>query len=290
VEEWLTDGRKLTERYIGEAMGEPLSFEVHSQKWGYPKTRGNLGRVRSRLKKFHEMEGYRDPVIIKLNPGSYVPVIAPNPVSTSVPDLEPVVERLVLGAKTALDARSLRGAWRALACYQQMPLSTGNPRHTANTVFIPVAAGTVIPSGVSVVRPLMDTAREQIRASGVEPWEWTFAEACGKTCFELRWQEALDLMGVAVTNSQARRRILGGTRRCLPAGAEWRKPSIFSIQPCATFCAPISLPGAILQRFKSWPGVSTTRRKYSPVASISRPRTIRQLRSIRRCSWKRRIA
>lgn len=203
VDEWLADGGKnLTERYIGEATGEPLTFEGHSSKWGYPKTRGNLGHVRSRLKKFHETAGYRDPVIIKLNPGSYIPVIARNPVSTLVPDLEPEVARLVLRAKTALDARTLRGAWRALQYYQQMPLSGGNPRHTANMVFIPMAAGPIIPGAVAAMRPLMAPASEQMRASGIEPWEWTFADACAKACFEYRWQEALDLMSVAVTNSQ----------------------------------------------------------------------------------------
>jgi tetratricopeptide (TPR) repeat protein len=203
VEEWLTDGgKKLSERYIGEAMGEPLTFEEHSSKWGYPKTRGNLGHVRSRVKKFHETDGYRDQVIIKLNPGSYVPVIMRNPVSTSVPDLEPEVARLVLRAKTALDARTLRGAWRALQYYQQMPLSTGNPRHTANMVFIPMAAGPVIPGAVAAMRPMIDPAREQMRASGVEPWEWIFADACAIACFEHRWQEALDALTVAVKNSQ----------------------------------------------------------------------------------------
>ncbi len=81
VEEYLFDGgRQLTERYIGAAMGEPLTFEEHSGKWGHPKTRANLGHVRKHLRKYHETEGYRDRVIIKLNPGSYVPVIASNPI------------------------------------------------------------------------------------------------------------------------------------------------------------------------------------------------------------------
>jgi tetratricopeptide (TPR) repeat protein len=83
-----------------------------------------------------------------------------------------------------------------------MPLSTGNPRHTANMLFIPIAAGPVIPGAVAAMRPLTDPAREQIRASGVEPWEWTFAEACAKACYEHRWQEALDLLAIAVKNSQ----------------------------------------------------------------------------------------
>jgi tetratricopeptide (TPR) repeat protein len=203
LEEWIADGgEKLTERYIGEAVGEPLTFEVHSQKWGYPKTRANLAHVRKQLKKFYETDGYRNQVIIKLNPGSYVPVIAPNPGSSSGPDLAPEVAGLVLRAKTALDTRSIRGAWRALQYYQKMPFSSGNPRHTANMAFIPVAAGSTVPGAMAAIRPLIEPARAQLRAVGVEPWEWTFADACTKACYEYRWHEALDLLGIAVTNSQ----------------------------------------------------------------------------------------
>ena len=130
VEEWLKDGgNQLTEKYIGEALNdEPLTLEPDTGKYGYPKTRANLGHVRSRLRKYYETEGYRDPLIIKLNPGSYAPVIAYNTVPNTMPDLEPAIERLILRAKTALDARTLRGAWRAMHYYDQIPVSLDSPR------------------------------------------------------------------------------------------------------------------------------------------------------------------
>jgi hypothetical protein len=92
VEEWLKDGgQNLSEMDIGGTLqDEPLTLEEVTskyekpgekagEKWGYPKTRANLGHVRNRLKEYYETEGYRDPVIIKLNPGSYAPVIKYNP-------------------------------------------------------------------------------------------------------------------------------------------------------------------------------------------------------------------
>jgi hypothetical protein len=141
VEEWLKDeGENLSEMYIGGSLqDEPLTLEEITrksdkpgektgEKWGYPKTRANLGHVRNRLRKYYEIEGYRDPVIIKLNPGSYAPVIAYNSVSTAMPDLPPEVARLILRAKTAIDGRTLRGAWRALRYYLQIPQDLGNTR------------------------------------------------------------------------------------------------------------------------------------------------------------------
>src|ERR1700761_4906612 len=67
VEEWLKDGgEQLSEMYIGGALqDEPLTLEEITrksdkpgektgEKWGYPKTRANLGHVRNRLRKYYE--------------------------------------------------------------------------------------------------------------------------------------------------------------------------------------------------------------------------------------------
>jgi len=204
VEEWLVDGgSKLTLSYIGKCLNdELLTFEEDSDRWGYPKTRANLAHVRKRLRRYYETEGYRDRVIIKLNPGSYAPVIAYNPVSTAIPDLDPAVARLILRAKTALDLRTLRGAWRALHYYGQIPLNLGNSRQVANSVFIPMAAASIIPSCVTAIRALVDVAIAHVKQSGVAPWECIFAEACAYACYEHQWQKSLDLFEVAITASQ----------------------------------------------------------------------------------------
>jgi tetratricopeptide (TPR) repeat protein len=204
VEEWRRDGgAKLTLRYIAESLkDEPLTFEEDSDKWGYPKTRANLGHVRNRLRGHYESEGYRDRVIIKLNPGSYTPSIAYNPVSTGVADLDPAVARLILRAKTAIDLRTLRGAWKALHYYTQIPLNLENPRQIANSIFIPMAAAPMIPSSVTAVQALVEPALAHIKQSGSEPWESIFAEACSQVCFKHQWQKALDMFEVAIAVSQ----------------------------------------------------------------------------------------
>ena len=204
VEEWLADGgRKLTLSYIGESLkDEPLTFEDDSDKWSYPRTRANLAHVRKRLRTYYETGGYRDRVIVKLNPGSYAPVIAYNPVSAAIPDLDPAVARLVLRAKTALDLRTLRGGWRALHYYGQIPLNLENPRQVANVVFIPMAAASIIPSSVIAIRPLVDVALAHVKQSGSAPWEGIFAEACGCACYEHQWQKSLGLFETAITASQ----------------------------------------------------------------------------------------
>lgn len=198
---------KLTLSYIGESLqDEPLTFEEDSDRWGYPKTRANLAHVRNRLRKYYETEGYRDPVIVKLNPGSYAPEIAHNPVSTAIPDLDPAVARLILRAKTALDLRTLRGAWRALHYYLQIPLNLENPRQVANNIFIPMAAAAIIPSTVTAIRELVVVAIAHVKQSGIEPWESIFAEACGAACYRHEWQKSLALFELAITASQGEAR------------------------------------------------------------------------------------
>jgi tetratricopeptide (TPR) repeat protein len=219
VEEWLKDeGANLSEMYIGDSLkDETLTLEEITrksdepgektgEKWGYPKTRANLGHVRNRLRKYYETEGYRDPVIIKLNPGSYAPVIAYNSVSTAMPDLPPEVARLILRAKTAIDGRTLRGAWRALRYYLQIPQDLENPRQVANSVFIPMAVGSIIPSTPAAIRPLAEAAIAHLKQSGAAPWEGIFAEACGEACYSHNWQAALKLFDLADTNSQGEAR------------------------------------------------------------------------------------
>jgi hypothetical protein len=219
VEEWLKDGgENLSEMYIGGSLQDErltleevtrkyeTSGEKAGEKWGYPKTRANLGHVRNRLKEYYETEGYRHPVIIKLNPGSYSPVIEYNPRSTAMPDLDPEVARLILRAKTAIDARTLRGAWRALRYYLQIPHDLDNPRQVANSVFIPMAVAPIIPSTVAAIRPLAEAAIAHLKRSGAAPWEGIFAEACGEACYRHNWQASLELFELADTNSQGEAR------------------------------------------------------------------------------------
>ncbi len=219
VEEWFKDkGKNLSEMYIGGSLqDEELTLEEVTrksnkpgektgEKWSYPKTWANLGHVRNRLKQYYETDGYRDPVIIKLNPGSYAPVIAYNSVSTAMPDLPPEVARLILRAKTAIDGRTLRGAWRALRYYLQIPQDLGNPRQVANSVFIPMAVGSIIPSTPAAIRPLAEAAIAHLKQSGTAPWEAIFAEACGEACYVHNWKESLKLFELADTNSQGETR------------------------------------------------------------------------------------
>jgi hypothetical protein len=152
VNEWIADrGDKLTLAYIAKSLKyEPKTYEPDSLKWGYPKTRANLAHVRNRLRKYFESDGYRDPVIIKLNPGSYVPEIAYNPITTDIPAVEPEVARLILRAKTAIDMRTIRAARRALDYYGRIPFSSTNARQMANLMFIPMAVASILPSPMNL--------------------------------------------------------------------------------------------------------------------------------------------
>jgi tetratricopeptide (TPR) repeat protein len=204
VSEWLIDGgSKLTLSYIGECLhDERLTFEEESDRWGYPKTRANLAHVRNRLRKYYELEGYRDQVIVKLNPGSYAPVIAFNPVSMAIPDLDPEIARLILRAKTAIDLRTVRGVRRALKYYVQIPLTTTNPRQAANIIFIPMAAASIVPSAVVAIEPLVEALIARIKQMRAEPWESIFTEACGMACYKHEWRKALDLFELSIIASQ----------------------------------------------------------------------------------------
>jgi tetratricopeptide (TPR) repeat protein len=204
VDQWLADGgARLTLNYIGETLGdEPLTFEEDSDRWGYPKTRANLAHVRKRVRNYFETDGYREQVIIKLNPGSYVPVIAYNPLTTTIPEIEPDVARLILRAKTAMDIRTLRAARRALGYYLQIPLNVGNPRQMANVIFIPMAAASIVPSAAHAIEPFVETLIARIKQLGAEPWESIFTEACAQACYLHEWEKALDLFELSITTSQ----------------------------------------------------------------------------------------
>ena len=193
VEEWITDGgKKLTVNYIGESMkDERLTFEEHSDKWGYPKTRANLVHVRNHQRKYYETEGYRDPVIIKLNPGSFAPMIGDNPISTAIPDIDPSAERLILRAKTAIDTRTFRGMLRAARYYEKLPFDQDNPRITANFFFLQFAVASIAPYLARAAKPFVETAIAHVKASGFEPWELVFSEACVEACYRHNWKLSL---------------------------------------------------------------------------------------------------
>jgi len=202
VEEWLKDGGKqLTLRYIAGAMGEPETIEQNSGKKGFPKTRGNLGHVRVRLKRFNETEGYRDRVIVKLNPGSYVPEIGWNPISSGIADLDPTTERLIQRAKTAIDKRTLRGAIQASQYADQISPDLNDPRQIAALLFLEYAAAPLIPSLTCAALEHAQPVVDYIKKSGVEPWEITFVEACSEACGRHEWQKANVLFESAIINS-----------------------------------------------------------------------------------------
>jgi tetratricopeptide (TPR) repeat protein len=207
VNEWIADGgSKLTLSYIGKSLkDEPLTYEA-DLKWSYPKTRANLAHVRNRLRRYYETDGYRDPVIIKLNAGSYVPDIGYNPVTTDIPELDPEVARLILRAKTAIDLRTVSAARRALKYYNLIPLSSTNARQIANLMFIPMAAAPILPSVLSAVEGAVETLIAEIKQLGTAPWESLFAEASATACFRHDWQKALDLFELSITASQGEAR------------------------------------------------------------------------------------
>ena len=265
VEQWFVDGGvHLTVNYIGESLkDEPLTFEEHSDRWGYPKTRANLSHVRKRLQKHFETNGYRDRVIIKLNLGSYVPVIAYNSVSTAIPNLEPALERLILRMKTAVDARTLRGAWRGFTYYDQLSFRVENPRQAANVLFFPMAVAPIVPGVAMSVRSVAQTIFDWIRASGVEPWECTFAEACGAACYDHDWPKALGLFELAIANSQGRQRIFGGIRHCLLQWVARTEPSTFLTLPYAISREGMLPLEPIWRCCRLWRGSSKTPRNPS---------------------------
>lgn len=203
VEEWLANrGENLTEMYIGTELGDTLVFEEDRNKSGFPKTRANLGHVRNRLRIYAETTGFYDPVIVKLNRGSYVPEIAYNPVTTEIP-LDPESSRLILRAKTALEARTLLGTMRAMDYFISFcGIEERNSRRTANMSFIPLAASASYPYITKEFREGIEMGISQVRASGVEPWECTFADACCQACYQHAWQKSLTLFEIAISNSQ----------------------------------------------------------------------------------------
>lgn len=171
------------------------------EKYGYPTTRVYLRQIRVRLMTYFEKDGYRDLVVIKLNPGSYVPVIAYNPVVRGGVDLEPTVANLILRAKTALDARTLRGALRAVKYCSQIPINWENPQQAAGMLFISWAAAPIVPGLIAKDIPFSEMAVSRIKMSGIQPWEIVFVEGCVEACYRHEWQRALDLVNLAVANS-----------------------------------------------------------------------------------------
>lgn len=205
VEEWIAnEGAYLSEMYIGEMVEKvPPQFERDANKYGYPRTRGNLGHVRTRLNAYYEKDGYLDRVIIKLNVGSYVPVIELRTTVTGLERLNPDSENLILRMKTALDMRTLRGVMRAFTYWGQFAdLGGTTSRHYSNMLFVPFAAASIAPTVTIIPRHSVEKVLQHIRASGFEPWECTFANACIKACYEYSWKEALDLLDIADANSQ----------------------------------------------------------------------------------------
>jgi hypothetical protein len=204
VEQWLFDeGKNISARFIAESLKiETLTFEESSDKHGFPRTRANLAHVRRFLKKHYDTDGYRDPVILKLNSGSYLPVIAANPVSSAMPDLDPATERLTLRAKTAIDTRTARGGLRAFEYFLKVSAPSDNPRQEANSCFILMASAAIFPGLPTDFRLAIEARIARIKASGVEPWECTFAEASIEACHRHDWKKSLDLFELAVERSQ----------------------------------------------------------------------------------------
>lgn len=208
IEEWLRDGGEhLTVRYIAGAMGEKVVTESNSGKKGFPQTRGNLGHVRKRLSEFHQTEGYRDRVIVKLNRGSLVPVIAYNPISTATPDLDPAVEKLMARAKAAIDTRTARGALRAFEYFLKIAAFPSNPRQDANICFILMAIAPAFPVLIEL-RSVLPSRIAHVKASGFQPWEGIFAEAAIEASYNHDWTKSLELFALATEKSQGESKYL----------------------------------------------------------------------------------
>jgi hypothetical protein len=158
VEQWLLDGgASLSEKFLGREMNEPAEFEGDSGSLGYPKIRANMRHVRKRLTVFYETIGYRDRVMIKVNPGSYVPEIEYNLRVTDLSEIGPVNERIFLRAKIAIDGRTWRGAYRALEYYFKLEYIPGNARQTSNIMFIPYAVAPIFPNVTKTFQPCLDS-------------------------------------------------------------------------------------------------------------------------------------
>jgi len=143
VEQWLLDVRpKLTERFIGDGLNdEPLTFDKDVGTMGYPKTKTNLHHVQGRLATYYmEPENSMDPVIIKMEKGSYMPIIEFNRGAFPIPELDEVSRRLILRAKTAIDDHTYSGAVRAMEyCLQLVESGPEHCQRWANVILIPFA-------------------------------------------------------------------------------------------------------------------------------------------------------
>lgn len=90
----------LKEYNIGvEALGRPPDFDPTANSI----VRVEIHRLRERLKKYYELEGARDPIIVSLNPGSYVPLFIRRA------ELAPEQHSVVTAEATALGPANAQG-------------------------------------------------------------------------------------------------------------------------------------------------------------------------------------
>ena len=73
-------------------------------------------------------------------------------------------------------------------------------------MFLVMATACFVPTITLFVRQQVEPVLARIRKSGFEPWESIFTEACCEACYQHRWQKALELFELAITNSQGEAR------------------------------------------------------------------------------------
>ncbi len=190
----------ITERRIGMGTNEKEIFEEDAGKRGFPRTRANMASLRAALNRYYETEGYRDQVIIRIPVRSYVPEIAINP-AVAVPAIDSQAERMILGAKTALDGHTFSGATRAMEYLSQLLDFPENPRILANCVFLPFAVSPLVTTNY-ITRAHAETFISISRRNGFEFWEAIFSEACLAAAYDHDWQRSANLFEKALVASQ----------------------------------------------------------------------------------------
>jgi tetratricopeptide (TPR) repeat protein len=205
IDRWFFNGGKdVDEGVMGDAMGETRVPEEQetAEHHGFPQTRANLSRLRNGLTAYFETKGYLDPVVIKLNKGSYIPVVAYNRNLPLTSKLDPYCDRLILRAKTLVDTRNFSNLERIVDYIGDLRDSDStHPRAQANIPFLMYAVAPSFPRVFQYAEAYTAAAMENLSAIGAQPWELAFAEACLHSARDHEWLKALGLFQTAVANS-----------------------------------------------------------------------------------------